>query len=104
MKHLNDIILEKRSTKNLVKYYSDISNIFQTYDFKVFEESDKIYLDLKYKNQIPKNILEYITNFFKECNYQITHTPTYIIVECWYMPIDIFEQFEIERNSKKFNV
>lgn len=104
MKHIKDIILEKRSTKNVVKYYSDISNTFQTYDFKVYEEDNKIYLDLKYKNQISKPILEKITSFFKGYSYQISHTPTYIVVECWHMPIDIFEQFEIERNSSKFNI
>ena len=104
MKHVKDIILEKRSTKNLVEYYSDISNTFMTYDFKVYEEEGRIYLELKYKNQISKSVLEKITNFFKDCSYQITRTSTYIIVECYHMPMDIFEQFEIERNIEKFNI
>jgi len=89
---------------NLVQYYSDISNTFQTYDFNVYEEFGKIKLNLKYKNRISKNILEKITIFFKGYSYEITHTPTCIIVECWFLPIDIFDQFEIERNTKKFNI
>jgi len=103
MKHVKKLILEKKSTLSFSKYYDDISNIFRTHDFKIYESDNSIKIDLKY-DTIDGYILSDLCKYFKGIPHNIIHTPKSIVFRSWFVPISFFEQFEIERNSNKFNI
>jgi len=111
MKHVKDIILERRNFKPYLKYVESINKTFEKYakleleKTSVCKEYDEIIVSFKIWYNVDKNFITKCLNKFGDVDYKIFPASGYqSVIEFYNIPKFVLDEIETEIESKKYNI
>lgn len=109
MKHVKEIVLERRNLKGYSKY-TDIlktkfSNFLHIEKIVSYEEDNEISIEIKTWNGFKKDFINYINDQFGNPNYKINPANgAQLLIYIYDVPKSFFEELDIELNTEKYNL
>lgn len=111
MKHLKEIVLERRNVKDYRKYVTYFNEIFidicrlELEKTFIFEEDNIIIISLKIWGNINKKFIEACMNKLGDVDYKLIPSNGYqITLEFHNVPKSALEDIEAEAMSRKYNL
>jgi len=112
MKHVKDILLEKRNFKDFIKYNKIFNKILKSKrtisleekETKVYEEFGKFYLYIKTWGIFSKDFFDFIKETFGDINYIITPMNDNQVSIEFCIPKSYLEELDLEIISNKYNL
>lgn len=111
MKHLKEIVLEKKDMKSYKKYIPIINAIFKDIieleekHTIVYEENNQIEISIKTWERVEKKFFTFCLSKFGNINYYIIPSNGHqLIIQFFNVPIKALQDFETEIMSKKYNL
>ena len=113
MKHVKDIILEKKNFKKYEMFNDFLLNLFKSSDnirkVTVYEEynreNNEIYIDIQYVDRIKNEDFLHLNKYFKGLYFYFTPTSSSsIMFTVRDVPKEFFYKIDVEINLKKYNL
>lgn len=109
MKHVKDIILEKKIYEKYRKYNDFLVKFFKISndirEVKVYEEYNAIYINIKYDGRITNEDFLHLNKYFEGLDFYFTALSSSAL---WFtvenVKQEFFDEIDIQLNAEKYNI